>query len=742
MASDTAIQTAIYKMGLDAGQYKTEAERVAAANQKIVSSTDGVVVSEEKVTKATRLTAEVLDRKIARLDPLFAAQQRYARALEMVQRYELEGVGTAEQRARLIDLETQKYQQQVVAIERLNTVARQVVPVDPVFGRLGQNATSNERLIAGMAAAGAATATLRGGIKLTSFEMQNLTYQINDVVMGLATGQRPMTVAMQQGAQVAQIFGTRLKEIPAAIGAALLTPLGQVVTVVGLVTAGVAAMFLAERSHAKQAEDALAKHAELIGEIKRAYGGAQEAAEQYATVSVRVLRALDQEQKRIIQDQLNQQAADISNKRGRYGALSAAAGEISPATYAALKELRLEAARGEADWRRFGNAIVDAISDPAISDNQKKIALGLLDIARAAEQTQSSISGISTSLAAVFASQQAQLGRYMGALQQLRSIAPPELTDRQQAQNAYKLASGTGQAANREERDDAYFAYQAALQRIDANEKLAASEKAVHTAVRASAGAVRASTQELDRHQQAIDELNADLDFQIAEFGKSAEQIRIDTELRRLNVDATSEQGRAIAAKMHLIDQENEKLDKLADRMEFEKELTRGVIDDVKGALRSGEDVWTAFGTAATNALDKITDKLLDEVLDAIFQVNTAGAGGGIGGGIGGGFLGFIGRLFGGGAAGAAAGQGGIGAMSPQGPNVVPFPTSRSAAGGVPQVSINHQNMGTPQEVVSATPSRNSSGGIDLTIITRDLKKQMAQEFGLTRASNNFSKAS
>ena len=56
-----------------------------------------------------------------------------------------------------------------------------------------------------------ATARALGGVgasgKLTSNQLVNLSYQLNDVVVSLASGQRPLMVLMQQGSQIAQIFG-------------------------------------------------------------------------------------------------------------------------------------------------------------------------------------------------------------------------------------------------------------------------------------------------------------------------------------------------------------------------------------------------------------------------------------------------------------------------------------------------------------------------------------------------------
>lgn len=59
-----------------------------------------------------------------------------------------------------------------------------------------------------------AAASMRGGealgktggaARLATHHLQNLTFQLNDMFVGLASGQKPMTVFVQQGAQIGQI---------------------------------------------------------------------------------------------------------------------------------------------------------------------------------------------------------------------------------------------------------------------------------------------------------------------------------------------------------------------------------------------------------------------------------------------------------------------------------------------------------------------------------------------------------
>lgn len=76
------------------------------------------------------------------------------------------------------------------------------------------------------------------GFKLTGYQAQILSFQMNDVFSGLLNGQKPLQILTQQGPQITQIFGG-VRGTLVALGAAI-TP---VVAVIGTLTAilGVAA---------------------------------------------------------------------------------------------------------------------------------------------------------------------------------------------------------------------------------------------------------------------------------------------------------------------------------------------------------------------------------------------------------------------------------------------------------------------------------------------------------------------
>jgi hypothetical protein len=75
-----------------------------------------------------------------------------------------------------------------------------------VAGAMGDVADSAARADKALNAVGGGGVTRMGGsAKLAGHHVQNLVYQLNDMVVGLFSGQKPMTVFMQQGSQIGQI---------------------------------------------------------------------------------------------------------------------------------------------------------------------------------------------------------------------------------------------------------------------------------------------------------------------------------------------------------------------------------------------------------------------------------------------------------------------------------------------------------------------------------------------------------
>lgn len=98
----------------------------------------------------------------------------------------------------------------------------------------------------------------RGGQKpsglfgLNPYELQNLGYQVNDIIVSLASGQRPLTVLTQQGLQISQLFPGLISSIAkfALAWAPAIIAVGAAAAIIG--------HYVAEAQRLKQAQQDLA----------------------------------------------------------------------------------------------------------------------------------------------------------------------------------------------------------------------------------------------------------------------------------------------------------------------------------------------------------------------------------------------------------------------------------------------------------------------------------------------------
>ncbi|HXF88140.1 MAG TPA: phage tail length tape measure family protein [Xanthobacteraceae bacterium] len=92
----------------------------------------------------------------------------------------------------------------------------------------GEQAAAHALARARFDATAKALGAMGGQSGLAAHQLRNLTFQLNDVIVGLASGQRPMMVLLQQGSQIAQVMGPvgvtgALKGVAQAI-ASIVTP--------------------------------------------------------------------------------------------------------------------------------------------------------------------------------------------------------------------------------------------------------------------------------------------------------------------------------------------------------------------------------------------------------------------------------------------------------------------------------------------------------------------------------------
>ncbi|HEV7284029.1 MAG TPA: phage tail length tape measure family protein, partial [Kaistia sp.] len=148
--------------------------------------------------------------------------------------------------------------------------------------------------------------------KLATHEVTNLTYQLNDIATGLATGQSPFMILAQQSGQVSQIFGNR------GLRAALMgtfAGLASMVTPVTLAIGGLAAggfaaslIFRKVRGESETLETVLKRHQETVRTLKDSYGEAAAKLGDFAAEGRNVADALS----RLDQNNLQKQLRSVS----------------------------------------------------------------------------------------------------------------------------------------------------------------------------------------------------------------------------------------------------------------------------------------------------------------------------------------------------------------------------------------------------------------------------------------------
>lgn len=238
------VQTAIYKMGVDSSAYSRGLQEAAQAGTQFVESAAKVTIATEKVEKATRGAGDGLLQFEARIDKTVAAGLRQQRMLDTIARA-LEEKRISEERAALLTVKVNATYDQHIA--KLKQVQGAIVQSGQGFKLFGQQTT------------------------LAAYQVTNAGQQLVDVFVGLASGQRPLTVLIQQVPQLTFALGglAASLEIVKAGAVGLFTfltrsPLGLLLTGVTALTAG----YLALRDNTDYAKQAQERYDDLQNHTK------------------------------------------------------------------------------------------------------------------------------------------------------------------------------------------------------------------------------------------------------------------------------------------------------------------------------------------------------------------------------------------------------------------------------------------------------------------------------------------
>lgn len=334
-------------------------------------------------------------------------------------------------------------------------------------------------------AAGAAR-NLGEGTQLASWQVQNLGYQVNDVVTGLISGQRPMTVFLQQGLQMTQIFGSgaTLSGALTAVGSSamsMINPLTLAIVALGAVATAVEYVWTAWGSGSEKTKEDIKQHAALIDEIKRRWGDSAKAIEAYGETSAEVLRFrarqdVDAMAKALvaqastafkgIDDQVRQQedAAKEINRLNQvmtqFQTPGMAIANVQVPSWmgemrAAIDDLKTSMEAGNPDFVAFQTQIAKIANDPGASKEVRELAQRLFDASDAAAAAQQRFDQATASvkmLGGQAMASSAQVAMLSAALSQLRTLSAPQLDTMDKIDAAEK--TGLATATDKGERDD------------------------------------------------------------------------------------------------------------------------------------------------------------------------------------------------------------------------------------------------------------------------------------------------
>ncbi len=187
---------------------------------------------------------EALDDLRAKYNPLFAAERERERSLAAISQALRLGAISEDEHAQAVMRTDAAYRLQLASI------AANDVPL----ARIGANT------------------------KLTAAEVTNLSYQLSDIAVMLASGQSPWLMMVQQGSQIGQIFGQRgLGMILPAVGAGLMSLVNPATLSLAAITAlgyGASAAFAAMQGDIQEADGTLEDHLDLIDSVARRWAGA------------------------------------------------------------------------------------------------------------------------------------------------------------------------------------------------------------------------------------------------------------------------------------------------------------------------------------------------------------------------------------------------------------------------------------------------------------------------------------
>ena len=640
------------------------------------SARDSASVFDEAAREADQLATRVAALK-SRLDPTAAAQDRLNAELAEFAMMADRGAINAQELASAQAMARAQFEQTTAAINQQN----------------------------------AATARGHG-----AFQTSNIAAQFQDIGVTAAMGQNPLTVALQQGTQLAAVLGPMGATGAArGLGAALASVLSPMsLLTIGAIALGVAGVqaFMGMGNQAEKSAEAMEAHDRWLDKILAGYKEARAAAENAATAA----NALPKEAVRSeLQTDRTKQLADAAaqlaeierilglNEQHMENLRMAPAGTFDDFIegYQQLDQVNLTLESTAEQFDAVQTQLTLIKNDAQVPEMIRAIAAEMLLAANEAERLRGNAAGAAAAVSNLAGLSLADWSALHGGLQgvsaaveQIKNATPDLRSTREQMDAIF--TQNIGEARTTSELNGLVAAYDKFTATMDEQDRQKAADEAAREA---ESRAKSAATAAQNSAEQQVDAYNRILD--------SADQRIRQQEIERQALGMTTEAANALryandmlnqaeqagllvtpqltaelearAAAMAASEAETaaatEAMNRHKEDMEFYKGAFSGFIGEVYGNVREGETIFDAIATAGESMFDRLTQRALDFAADGLFDMLLSGiAGGGAGLGTGQGRIG-------------AATYGGSGGFFPglTGPDIVTAgPFAFGGAGRVP----------------------------------------------------------
>ncbi|MQT13638.1 phage tail length tape measure family protein [Segnochrobactrum spirostomi] len=195
-----------------AEQSATAEQKVATATTATTAATDRARAAQERIAReraaAAAATAKLTAEEEARQRALAAAtadEEARARAVAAATAQQAAAAETLRGRYVPLHAASRDYRAQLAEIRQAEKDG--VLSSAQATAAIGRTKAAFAEHVVAARAAGKGLQEFSKTGKLAGWQAQQLSFQLNDVVVSLASGQNPLTVLVQQGSQIAPLFG-------------------------------------------------------------------------------------------------------------------------------------------------------------------------------------------------------------------------------------------------------------------------------------------------------------------------------------------------------------------------------------------------------------------------------------------------------------------------------------------------------------------------------------------------------